>query len=47
MIQAVKTTIEMKRKDKDGKPIYKEIEKFRFRVYYTCATGERKRKQTV
>ena len=46
MIQTVKTKIKMKRKDKDGNPVYKEVDKYRFRVYYTCATGERRRKES-
>lgn len=46
MIQTVKTKIKMKRKDKEGNPVYKEVEKYRFRVYYTCATGERRRKES-
>lgn len=46
MIQAVKTKIKMKRADKDGNPIYKEVEKYRYRVFYTTPVGERKRKNS-
>lgn len=46
MIQAVKTKIKMKRADKDGNPIYKEVEKYRYRVFYTTPIGERKRKNS-
>ena len=46
MIQAVKAKVKMKRLDKDGNPVYKEVEKYRYRTWYTTPIGERKRKNS-
>jgi integrase len=46
MIQSEKRKIRLKRKDKDGNPIYREVVKYRYRVTYTTSTGERKRKSS-
>ena len=46
MIQTVKAKVKLKRLDKNGKPVYKEIDKYRFRVYYTNSLGEQKRKES-
>ena len=44
MIQKVKYKQKMKRKKADGTPIYKEVDRYRFKVYYTDSLGSRKQK---
>lgn len=46
MIEKVKVKIKTSKLDKNGNAIYKEVEKYRFRYYYTTISGQRRQKNS-